>query len=133
MKLRASFVHAHRTTVKHRSMQCRNSALGFRRLRHLHEGDAAGFARIPVLDDGDGFDGSLGCKNFPQLLLRHRDIQVPDKNVSHEFILFLIFPKSRNQERRRNFKRRSRRNRLSEGSRALREAVHSQPASPSGL
>jgi hypothetical protein len=33
------------------------------------------------------------------LLLRHRDIQVPDKNVSHEFIFFLIFLKSsiRNQ------------------------------------
>ena len=57
-----------------------------------------GFARIPVLDDGDGFDCSVGCKQFPQLLLRHRDIRASDKNVSHEFILFLIFPKSRNQE-----------------------------------
>lgn len=98
MKLRSRFVHIHRTSVKHGSIQCRNSALGFRRLRHLHEGDAAGFARIPVLDDGDGFDGTVGCKQFPQLLLRHRDIQVPDKDVSHEFILLLICPKSRDQE-----------------------------------
>ena len=98
MKLRASFVHAHRTTVEHSSIQCRNSALGFRRLCHLHEGDAARFARIPVLDDRDGFDSSVGCKKFPQLPLRHRDIQFPDKNVSHEFILFVIFPKSGNQQ-----------------------------------
>jgi hypothetical protein len=41
------------------------------------------------------------------LLFRHRDIQVSDKDVSHEFILFLTFPKSRNQERMRNLKRRS--------------------------
>jgi hypothetical protein len=68
MKLRARFVHVHRAAVKHRSIQCRNSALGFRRLGHLHKGDAAGFARIPVLDDRDGFDVSVGCKNFPQLL-----------------------------------------------------------------
>jgi hypothetical protein len=27
------------------------------------------------------------CKNFSQLLLCHRDIKVPDKNVGHEFIL----------------------------------------------
>lgn len=98
MKLRASFIHVHRTAVKHYSVQGRNGALGFGRLRHLHEGDAAGFARIPVLDDGDGFDGTVGCKQFPQLLLRHRDIQVPDKDVSHEFILLLICPKSRDQE-----------------------------------
>jgi hypothetical protein len=49
----------------------------------------------------------VGCKQFPQLLLRHRDIQVSDKNVSQKFILLLIFPKSRNQERTWNFKRRS--------------------------
>ena len=53
----------------------------------------AGFARIPVLEDGDGFDGTVRCKQFPQLLFRHRDIQVSDKDVSHEFILFLIFRK----------------------------------------
>jgi hypothetical protein len=86
MKLRASFVHVHRTTIKYRFVECRNSAPGFRRLCHLHEGEAAGFARIPVLDDRDGFDGAVGCKQFPQLLLRHRDIQVPDKDVGHEFI-----------------------------------------------
>lgn len=87
MKLRASFVHGHRTSVEHRPGQCRNSALGFDGLRHLHEGDAAGFARVPVLDDGHGFDCSVGRKQFPQLLLRHRDIQVSNKDVSHEFIL----------------------------------------------
>ena len=91
MKLRASFVHCHRTAVKHSPGQCRNGALGFHRLGHLHEGDASGFARIPVVDDGNGFDCSVDCKQFPQLLLRHRDIQISDKNVSHEFILFLIF------------------------------------------
>ena len=107
MKLRASFVHVHRTTVKHRSIQCRNSGFGFRRLGHLHEGDAPRFARIPVLDDRDRFDRTVGCKQFPQLLLRHRDIQVSDKNVSQKFILLLIFPKSRNQERTWNFKSRS--------------------------
>lgn len=97
MKLRASFVHVHRTAVKRCSVQCRNGALGFDRLRHLHEGDAAGFARIPVLDDGDGFDGTVGCKQFPQLLLRHRDIQVSDKDVSHGCILLIDLPKSRDR------------------------------------
>jgi len=84
MKLRASFVHVHRTTVKHRSVECRNSALGFRRLRHFYESDAAGFARVPVFDDRDALHGSVNCKQLPQLLLRHRDIQVPHKNVSHK-------------------------------------------------
>lgn len=107
MKLQASFVHIHRTAVKHRSVQRRNSALGFRRLGHLHEGYAPRFARIPVLDDGDSVDSTVGCKQFPQLPLRHRDIQISDEDVGHEFILFLIFPESRNQERTRNFKRRS--------------------------
>ena len=115
MKLRASFVHTHRTAIKHGSIQCRNSALGFRRLHRLHEGDTAGFARIPVLDEGDGFDVSVGYKNFPQLLLRHRDIQVSDKNVRHEFILFLICPKFRNRERTRNFKGDLDPDRLSQG------------------
>jgi len=105
MKLWASFVYVHRAAVKHRSLQCRNGALGLSRVRHLHERDAPRFGRIPVLDDGDGFDCSVGCKNVSQLLLRHRHIQVPDKNVSHKFILFLIFPKSRDQERTRNFQK----------------------------
>ena len=107
MKLRASFVRGHRTSVEHRSTERRNSCLRFRRVRHLHEGHAAGLPRIPVLDDRDGFDISMGCKKFLQLLLRRGDVEVPDKNVSHEFILLLIFPKSRNQERTWNFKRRS--------------------------
>ena len=29
----------------------------------------------------------MGCKKFSQLLLRRGDVEVPDKNVSHEFIL----------------------------------------------
>jgi len=85
MKPRASFVHVHGTAVEDRPIQCRNSALSFLRLCHLQEGEAAGFARIPVLDDGDGFDSTVGGKQFPQLLLRHGDIQISDKDVSHEF------------------------------------------------
>jgi hypothetical protein len=106
MKLRPSFVHIHRTAVKHRSVQGRNGAQGFSRLRHLHECYAAWFARIPVLHDHDGFHGTVGCKQFPQLLLRHRDIQVSDKNVSHEFILLPIFAKLNKSGVARNFKRR---------------------------
>jgi hypothetical protein len=83
MKLRASFVHVHRAAVKHRSVQCRNGALGFSRSGHLHERDAPRFARIPVLDDGNGFDGTVGCKQFPHLLLRHRDVQVSNEDVGH--------------------------------------------------
>ena len=30
----------------------------------------------------------MGCKKFSQLLLRRSDVEVPDKNVSHEVILF---------------------------------------------
>ena len=89
-KSRASLVHVHSAAIKHRSIQCRNGALGFRHLRHLHESDATGFARIPVFHHRNGFDGSMGCKKFTQLLLRHRDIQVPDKNVNQSSF-FLIF------------------------------------------
>lgn len=85
--LRTSFVYVDGPPVKNCSVQRSDSALGFVRLRHLHEGDAAGFPGIPVLDHGDGFDTSVGGKNFPQLLFRHRDVQVSDKNVSHEFLV----------------------------------------------
>ena len=105
IKLRASFIHFHRAAVKGCSIQCRNSAVGFSLLSHFHEGDASGFARIPVLNDRNGFDTSVGDKKVPQLLLCHREIQVPDKDVSHEFILLLIFLKSRNQESTRNFQK----------------------------
>jgi len=97
LNLRSRFVHGHGTAVEHCSAQRRNSAQGFARMRHLHEGHAPGFTRIPILDDGDGFDGTVGCKKFSQLLLRYRDIQVSDKDVSHKFILFLI-AESRNQK-----------------------------------
>ena len=59
MKLRASFVHSHRTPVKDLSVQRRDSGLGFRRLRHLDKSNTAGLARVPVHDDRDGFDGSM--------------------------------------------------------------------------
>jgi len=87
MKLRTSFVHSHRTPIEHLSNQRSNSGLGLRRLRHLDKSDTAWLTSIPVLDDRDGFDGSVFCKNFSQLLLCHRDIKVSDKNVGHEFIL----------------------------------------------
>ena len=131
MKLRASFVHVHWTAVKHRSVECRNSALGFRRVRHLHEGYAAGFARIPVFDDHDRFDGTMGRKQFPQLLLCHRDMQVSDKDVSHEFILFLTFRNLAIRNERGISKGDLDVDRLSQG-RALREAVRFQLASPWG-
>jgi len=131
MKLRASFVHVHRAAVKHRSVQGRNGALGFSRLRHLYECDAAGLARIPVVDDGDGFDCSVGCKQFPQLLLRHRNIQVSDKDVSHGFTLALIFGKSRVGTEHEISKGDLDADRLSQR-RALKEAGRSQPASPWG-
>src|SRR5262249_53752030 len=67
-----------------------------------------------------------------QLLLRHRDIQVPYKNVSHEFILFLISRNLGIRNERGISKGDLDADRLSEGSRALREAVHSQLASPWG-
>ena len=92
MKFRTGFVHSHRTPIEHLSVQRINSRLGFRCLRHLDKSDTAGLARVPVHDDHDGFDGSMHCKNFSQLLLRYRDIKVADKNVGHEVILPLMFP-----------------------------------------
>jgi hypothetical protein len=86
MKLRTSFVHPHRALIEQHSIERRNSGLGFSRLRHLDKSDTAGVTRVPVHDDRDGFDGSMCCKNFSQLLLCHREIEVPDKNVGHEFI-----------------------------------------------
>jgi hypothetical protein len=91
MKLRACFIHVHRTPVEHCSIYRRNSRLRFRRVRHLHEGHAAGLPSIPVLDEGYGFNISMGCKKFSQLLLCRGDVEIPDKNVCHECILFLIF------------------------------------------
>lgn len=72
-------------------MQRGNSCLRFRRLRHLDESNTARFARIPVLDDSDAFDGSVGREGIAQLLLCHRNIEIPDKEVSHELILPVIF------------------------------------------
>ena len=92
MKFRTGFVHSHRTPIEHLSIQRINSCLGFRCLCHLDKSDTAGLARVPVHDDRDGFDGSMHCKNFSQLLLRYRDIKVADKNVGHEVILPLMFP-----------------------------------------
>jgi hypothetical protein len=86
MKLRTSFIHRHRTPVDDLSIQCSHSGSGFGRLRHLDKGDTAGLARISVRNDRDSFDGSMYCKNFPQLLLSYRDAKVPDKNVGHKFI-----------------------------------------------
>jgi len=133
MKPRASFVHVHRTAVEHRSIQCRNSALGFLHLGHLHEGDAPRFARVPVLDDADGFDGTMGCKQFPQLLLCHRDIQVSDKDVSHEFILLVDLPEISRSGMNAEFPKGDLdADRLSDESRVLREVVRFQLASPWG-
>ena len=87
-------------------------------------------SRIPVLDDGDGFDGTVGCKQFPQLLLRHRDIQVSDKDVSHEFILFLTFRNLAIRNERGISKGDPDADRLSEST--FRVAVRSQPATPWG-
>ena len=92
MKLRTSFVHPHRTPVEQHSIQRSDSGLSFRRLRHLDKSDTAGLASIPVDDDRDGFDGSLCCKNFSQLLLCYRDIKVPDKKVGHGFIPITDIP-----------------------------------------
>jgi len=86
IKLRASFVHSHRTPVEHLSIQRSNRALGFSRLRHLDKSDTARLARVPVHDDRDGFDGSLCGKNLSQLRLGYRDIKVPDENIGHGFI-----------------------------------------------
>jgi hypothetical protein len=107
MQLWTSFVHSDRTPVEHLSIQRRNRALGSRRLGHLHECDSAGFARIPILNERDGFDRSVRRKHFPQLRLRHGDIQVPDKNVSHGSTLFLIFPKIPQSGTEAEFQRRS--------------------------
>jgi len=85
-KLRTSFVHPQRTLVEHLSIQGSDSGVGFSRLPHLDKSHTAGLSRIPVHDDPDGFDGSVCCKNFSQLLLCDRDVKVPDKNIGHEFM-----------------------------------------------
>jgi hypothetical protein len=86
MELGTSFVHPQRTLIEHLSIQRSDSGLGFSCLRHLDKSHTAGLARVPVDDDRDGFDGSMCCKNFSQLLLGDRDVKVPDKNIGHEFI-----------------------------------------------
>jgi len=60
-------------------------------LRHLDESHTARFAGIPIHDEGDGFDRPVCGKQIAQLLLGQRDIEVPDKNISHELVLPLVF------------------------------------------
>ena len=96
IKFRTSFIHTHRTAVQHSSIEGGNCALRFRRLRHLNKGHPPGFAGISVHHYADRFDGSVGCKKFPQLLFRHRNIQVSNKYIGHEF--FSSRPCSRNPE-----------------------------------
>jgi hypothetical protein len=91
IELRAGFVDPDRTPVQRRSIQGSNRCLGFRRLRHLDESNTARFAGIPIHDEGDGLDGPVSRKQIAQLLLGQGDIEVPDKNISHESILPLIF------------------------------------------
>lgn len=74
LKLGTSFVHSHRAPVEHLSFQRGNSGLSFRHLLHPDERDAARFARIPVLGERYGFDGTVFCKKFPELALCHSDI-----------------------------------------------------------
>jgi len=97
MKLRTGFVHPHSTPVENLSIQRSDGSRGFSGLCHLNKSDTAGLARVPVHDERDGFDGSMDCKSFPQLLLGDRDIQVADKNVSHEFVAVADLPE--NQKR----------------------------------
>ncbi len=100
MKLGTSFVHPDRTPVEQHSIQGSGCGFGSRGLRHLDKGDAAGLARVPVHHKGNGLHGSMGCKNFSQLLLCYRDIQVPDKNVGHEFIPATDVAPGGNQKRK---------------------------------
>jgi len=75
-------------------------------LRHLHEGHATGLPRIPAVDGGDGFDISVGCKKFSQLLLRRGDVEVPIKMlVTSSFSLDL--PEISQSGMKRSCKRRS--------------------------
>jgi hypothetical protein len=83
---RTSFVHPHRTPVEDLSIQRSHGGSGFSRLRHLDESDTTRLTRVSVHDDGDGFDRSMGSKSIPQLLLCHRDIKVPDKDVDNDLI-----------------------------------------------
>lgn len=90
IKLRAGFVHPDRTPIERRSIQRSNRCLGFHRLSHLNESHTARFARISIHDEGDGLDGPVARKQIAQLLLGQSDIEVPNKNISHESILPLI-------------------------------------------
>jgi len=119
MKLRTSFVHPHRTAVERLSIQRSNSGPGFSRQRHLDKSDTAGLARVPVHDDHHAFDGSMGCKNFSQLLLRDRDIKVPDENVGHEFTPAIDLPECVVWRQKRNFEKAILRDRLIAGSTSL--------------
>lgn len=90
INLGAGFVHPDRTPIERRSIQRSNRCLGFHRLRHLDESHTARFARIPIHDEGDSLDGPVSRKEIAQLLLGQSDIEVPNKNISHESILPLI-------------------------------------------
>lgn len=90
IKLRAGFVHPDRTPIERHSIQRSNRCLGFGRLRHLDESHTARFAGIPIHDEADGLDDPVPGKQIAQLLLGQSDIEVPNKNISHESLLPLI-------------------------------------------
>ena len=90
IKLRAGFVHPDRTPIERRAIQRSNRCLGFHRLCHLDESHAARFARIPIHDEGDSLDDPVSREEIAQLLLGQSDIEVPNKDISHESILPLI-------------------------------------------
>ena len=90
-KLRPSFVHSHRPTVQDLSIESCDSGFSLSRMAHLDKSNATRLPRIPVHDDLNAFDSSVGGENLLQLLLRGRDIEVSDKYVGHEPILSADF------------------------------------------
>jgi len=85
----ASFIDIERAAVDGGSVEAVDGAVGFIRVRHFDEGEAAGAARVTVGDDGDAFDGAVFFKPGADRCFGRSEIQVPNKNILQAFF-FLI-------------------------------------------
>ncbi len=61
-RLGTGFVYPQRAPMQLGSIQCGDGGLRIRRLRHLHEREAAGLGSVAVIDDVDRLDRAEGGK-----------------------------------------------------------------------
>jgi hypothetical protein len=100
MKFWTSFIHSQSTFNQEHSIQGSNGRLSVSSLGHLDEGKTASLTCVTIFDYGDGLNWSVGCEQITQLLFCGVEIQVPNKNVSHNSIPSGLFAECLGQKSR---------------------------------